>query len=264
MENASNVTLNSLVLSAGERGGERGGEKGERGGEEDFLTFDPNDVYVQRALEHLKFYFFFDLFLLSLSESIFNLLDHRFSVQVMSGEDPTILCIYGMILTRLKKFQTAEQLFIQSIDSNPKFFFAMIEYMNFLQICDKKSLSEKMYRFLSQLKDQLIVSPFTIQELGGVTKIFLMDGTFKSISCNATMNSVDVSVLISRALKIPFDSLNMKLFLCHGTKLDPLSLSQREAVILSSPIQYLRASDLPWVLLQRPKGFFFCIFIFLS
>ena len=172
------------------------------------------------------------------------------------------LCLYAMYLVRCKEFVLAEAYFLQSIKNDPANSFALIEYYYFLDQCGFSSAAEHSLRVIQEQTKTKVMSPYRGTELGGVIKIFVENGSFKSLSVTVTTTAMDILAQVSNSLKKSFDPLRMQL-----SVVDPgLSVKQMAGDGWKNEVDWvnvwktakrkevLSASALPYIFLQRPNN----------
>ena len=172
------------------------------------------------------------------------------------------LCLFAMYLVRCQKFVLAEENFLDSIKDDPTNSFALIEYYYFLDQCGLNSAAEHCLRVIEEQTKTKVMSPYRGIELGGVIKVFVENGSFKSLSVTATTTAMDILAQVTYSLKITFDPLRMQLCV-----VDPgLSVKQMAGDGWKNEVDWenvwetakrkeiLPASSLPFIFLQRPKN----------
>ena len=162
-------------------------KKEEIGEQTVFISFDPTDPSVQKARDCLR---------------------HLISTDPTNSKS---LCLYAMFLNRCDEFADAEEFFLKSIQIEPSNSFAIVEYMHFLDRCGQHQTADYALEVITSKTKHKLISPYTGKELGGIVRVFLQNGSFKSLSIRATMTTKDVLVLICHSLKIPFNSMDMQL-----------------------------------------------------
>ena len=172
------------------------------------------------------------------------------------------LCLYAMYLVRCQQYVLAEEYFLNSIKDDPINSFALIQYYYFLSLCGLHSAAEHSLRVIEEQTKTKVISPYCGKELGGVVKVFVGNGTFKSLSVTATTTAMDIVAQVAHTLKREHDPLQLQLAV-----IDPgLSVKKMAGDLWKNEVDWanvwdtakkkevLRASSLPFIFLQRPNN----------
>jgi tetratricopeptide (TPR) repeat protein len=116
----------------------------------------------------------------------------------------TLHCIYGMFLFKLRNFVATEDQFLRSLELDPNNLFTWVQYSNYLDYLGFTDVASEIAQHL--LVIHTIISPLTCTEIFQSFKVYLDDGSFKSLSITPTMTTTDICISICKARNVTYHS----------------------------------------------------------
>ena len=139
--------------------------------------------------------------------------------------DTTALCLYGMFLFKTRNFVKSEESFLLSLEANPENKYALLQYCNFLDVLGHPASASAFYDEFIVLKH--ILSPLTYKEEANHIRVFLEDGSFKSLTLTASTTVTEIAILMCKARGVTYHSKEWALFRVEP-KVDVQDLSRAQ------------------------------------
>eukprot|EP00007_Cunea_sp_BSH-02190019_P003726 CAMPEP_0174236740 /NCGR_PEP_ID=MMETSP0417-20130205/5774_1 /TAXON_ID=242541 /ORGANISM="Mayorella sp, Strain BSH-02190019" /LENGTH=1527 /DNA_ID=CAMNT_0015315423 /DNA_START=44 /DNA_END=4627 /DNA_ORIENTATION=- len=119
-------------------------------------------------------------------------------------KDPRTLTLYADFLVRCERYERAEDIYLRAIETDPSYRFASLSYGLFL-LLRKKETEAKPYLLHGTSRDKKsrrsAIDPVTGHEPMSNVRVYLEDGTFKTIPLHCSSTVLEVKELMIKAMQ---------------------------------------------------------------
>jgi tetratricopeptide (TPR) repeat protein len=115
--------------------------------------------------------------------------------------DKRLLCSYAQFLVRSQRFERAEDFFLRALTVDPNYSYALMEYGNFLCARGKTEAGNAVLHRAAAVHSRVETqSAITGRVAGGVLRVYLADGTYKTVAVKANTPVADVKAAFINAI----------------------------------------------------------------